>query len=201
MKRVLLLAFGIVLGAGLVFGQAGYIGLFTDIAHTSCNMYITAAGGVKRIYVYHMMARETTACRFAIKTTGLVGGQEECDLTGITYYFTLVLGDPFFEPPYDDDNAGVAFAYGSCNTTGAIYLMRITLTCAVGMTPPPACSSLETVPAPDAPTGTIEVVDCEDRMLFGGGLRFAINPNPTCACGDVLPAHESTWGKVKALYN
>jgi hypothetical protein len=138
---------------------------------------------------------------FAIKTVGLVGGEEECELSSIVYQVTLVTGDPFFEPPYDNDNAGVAFAYGSCITTGVIYLARITFTC-MGEVVPPPCSTINAVPAPDASTGTIEVVDCADTKLIGRGQWVVINRDETCRwCGEGHPTQESTWGKVKALYN
>ncbi len=201
MKKVLLLALGIVFSASLAFGQAGYIGLFSDAAHTNCNMTITDTGGTKRVYVYHMLSAGTTASMFGIETTGLVGGEDECDLSGISYQFTLVIGDPFFEAPYDTDNAGVAIAYGSCITTGAIYLFRITFACFDEMVPPPACSKLEVVPAPDAPSGTIEVVGCADDKLVGGGGRLNINPTSSCMeCGP-NPTKDSSWGKIKSLYN
>ncbi len=206
MKRSLLLALEIVLGASVAFGQTGYIGLFSDIAHTSDHLTIDQTGGMKRIYIYHLMAAGTTASMFAIKTQGILGGEGGCALTGITYQFTLVMGDPFFEPPYDNDNAGVAFAYGSCITTGAIYLARINLTCAERPAPYP-CAMFTVVPAPDAPTGTIEVVGCADNKLVSNGTMLGVNAVLVCVechCYWVCPTtstKESTWGKVKALYN
>lgn len=201
MKKVLLLALGILFSASLVFGQAGYIGLFSDLNRTTCNMSITSAGGTKRVYVYHLLAAGTTASMFGIKTTGLTGDVDnECDMTGIAYYISLYIGDPFYAAPYDNDNAGIAFAYGSCNTTGLIYLMRITFVCA-GIDVPPPCSSLEAVAAPDAPSGTIEVVDCADTKLIGNGSRLSINPDGTCPCGEIVPVQDSSWGKIKSLYN
>jgi hypothetical protein len=201
MKKVLLLALGIVFSASLAFGQAGYIGLFSDALHTSCNMTITDLGGTKRIYVFHMMAAGTTACMFGIQSTGFTGDPDtECEMVGITNYFTLVIGDPFFEAPYDTDNAGVAFSYGSCVTTGAIQLSRITFSC-IGEVVPPPCSKFEAVAAPDAPSGTIEVVDCADGKLVGNGSLMYVNPDGTCICGEVVPVQDSSWGKIKSLYN
>ena len=201
MKKILLLALGIVFSASLAFGQAGYIGLFSDAAHTNCNLTINDVEGFKRVYVYHMLAAGTTASMFGIKTTGLTGDiDNECDMTGITNQFTLVIGDPFFEPPYDTDNAGVAYSYGSCITTGLIYLARINFYC-MGITIPPTCSMLEVVAAPDAPTGTIEVVGCADDKMIGNGFRMMINPDGTCICGIVVPTQDSSWGKIKSLYN
>jgi hypothetical protein len=198
MKKVLLLALGILLCAGLAFGQAGYIGLFKDATRTGCSTNITGVATM-RVYVFHMLAVQNSASMFGIKTTGLTGNTDtECELVGITYYFTLVIGDPFFSAPYDNDNAGVAIAYGSC-MNGPIQLMRLNFSC-YGDVPPP-CSSLEVVPAPDAPSGTIETVDCADHKLVGNGSLFTINPDGTCVCGEVVPVQESSWGKIKSLYN
>jgi len=200
MKKVLLLALGIVFSASLAFGQAGYIGLFSDLAHTSCSAS-WVLGGTKRVYVYHMLSAGTTASMFGIKSVGFTGDPDtECELTGITNNFTLVIGDPFFALPYDSDNAGVAYSYGSCNTTGAIYLARLTFVC-VGDVIPPACSMFEAVAAPDAPSGTIEVVNCADTKLVGNGFRMYINPTTSCNCGEVVPTRDSSWGKIKSLYN
>jgi hypothetical protein len=67
---------------------------------------------------------------------------------------------------------------------------------------PPPCSTINAVPAPDAWTGTIEVVDCADTKLIGRGQWVVINRDETCWwCGEGYPTQESTWGKVKALYN
>jgi hypothetical protein len=49
MKRFLFLALGIVLSAGVTFGQAGYIALYSDLARTSCYLSVTDAGGTKRV--------------------------------------------------------------------------------------------------------------------------------------------------------
>ena len=62
------------------------------------------------------------------------------------------------------------------------------------------CSKLEVVPDPAVATGTIEVFDCNHFRLVGGGGLMYVNPDGSCDCGEVVPAEDTSWGQIKALY-
>jgi len=53
---------------------------------------------------------------------------------------------------------------------------------------------------PEVVSGQIEVTDCDNDVIFGVGLVATINGNASCPCGYPVPAVETTWGRVKALY-
>ena len=60
------------------------------------------------------------------------------------------------------------------------------------------CSFIDVV-AP-LTTGQIEVVDCNNNLLVATGARTFVNPDATCDCNLPVPVEETTWGRVKALY-
>ena len=70
---------------------------------------------------------------------------------------------------------------------------------ASGATAP--CCIFEVVADENAPSGQIEMVDCEENILFAVGQSGVINPDASCACVDIVPVQESSWGKIKSLFD
>ena len=56
------------------------------------------------------------------------------------------------------------------------------------------------IPDPEAPSGTIEVVDCAQNRTFALSRSGFVNPDGSCSCGGTVKVETRTWGAVKALY-
>jgi hypothetical protein len=182
MKRVLLFSLGILLCAGVAFGQAGYIGLFTDPGYTDCYLYDDVIG-IKSIYAVHKAASSVTASQFQVA----IGPGMGCVETGVMNNFPTVIGSP---------STGISIAYGACLVSD-ILLFTWNFFC---QGTSGTCAKLEVVPDPAAISGAIEIVTCNSYKLPGNGSALYVNPNGFCDCGEVVPTRESSWGQIKALY-
>lgn len=98
--------------------------------------------------------------------------------------------------------SGIELGYAGC-LQPPIYLGSINY---IVSETGPACCPYPVLPAPTSPIpGSIIFVDC--NLPYGihpaeAGQQVMINPNsscPECELGPVA-AHETTWGRVKALY-
>jgi hypothetical protein len=89
---------------------------------------------------------------------------------------------------------GIAIAYGAC-LAAPIHVLTIQYF-ASGITPP--CCYYPVVPDPNLPSGQIEVVDCAETIVFATGGVGIINPDATCDCD--VPTQDTTWGKVKSIF-
>lgn len=180
MKRLLLFTFCALLIAGLAFGQAGSIMIFSDPAFSDCNISDFVPTLVTT-YVVHMYTTGATASQFRIESP--------CNFMvylGETYIFPTVIGNT---------QVGVSIAYGSCHV-GPIHLVTISWF-AQGITPP--CCLMSVVEDPGALSGQIEAVDCAQFKFFPTGGQAIINGQPNeCWCS--VPVQETTWGRVKAMY-
>ncbi len=179
MKRAMIIACCLVFGASMAFGQAGSIGVFSDVGATSCNFVDT--GGLVQVYLAHVFTDGATASQFKLDAP------LSWTHLGDTWNFTTVIGTSI---------AGVSVAYGAC-FTGPIALGVVNFFGGAVA----GCTFMSIIPDPGAPSGQIEAVDCalpDPNKLFptGGGAR--INPDGTCQCN--VPVQDTTWGGIKALY-
>lgn len=183
MKTLVMLLVILVFTAGLAYGQAGYIGLFSDEYGSECEL-IDAIPGLASVYVIHMATAGATASQWKVQSGG-----------GFTMVYMSESLLPY--PCVDCGNTqeGIYVPYGSC-LSSPLFLITINYF-AQGTSAP--CSYLEVVPDPDTGTGEIVVWDCGDEMLAGGGARLYVNPDGSCECGPV-PTEQTNWGKMKALY-
>lgn len=181
MRRGLLLLLGILLSASLAYGQAGFIGLFTDFGYTDCSLVDTP--GEVEVYVIHKATPGATASQFRIALDAGV----DCVPVDVIHNFPTTLGDPA---------TGISISYGICYPSD-ILLFTWVFSCSGTSSP---CSKLEVVPDPAVATGTIEVFDCNHFRLVGGGGLMYVNPDGTCDCGEVVPVENTSWGQIKALY-
>jgi hypothetical protein len=179
-KRLVLFTFCALLIAGLAFGQAGSIMIFSDFAFSDCNItdYVPA---LVTTYVVHMYTTGATASQWRIESP--------CNLM-------LYLGEVFtFPTVIGNTQTGISVAYGSC-LVGPIYLSTINWF-AQGITPP--CCMMSVVEDPGAPSGLIEAVDCAQFKVFPTGGQAIINGQINeCWCS--VPVQETTWGRVKSMY-
>ncbi len=184
MRNVTILSMCILLCASAVFGQAGGIALFADPTYIDCS-FIDAGAALVIIYAVHVGTPGAAGCQWMVAE----GGGFNC-----TYISEIGCGG--FNP-IGDTRSGIACAYGSCLPSD-ILVATINYFC-TGTSP--ACTWLEVVPDDDAPTGTIEIIDCSMQKLVGYGGRLYVNPDGSCDCwGRPWKVHQSSWGGVKVLY-
>ena len=184
MKRSLLIAFCLVLCASMAFAQRdlGSIDVFTDLMQTSCDF--TDDGTLIQVHVFVTHANDgTTASQWMLKVPS--GWIHLGDLA----VFETVLGTSV---------SGIGIAYGQC-MTGDFLILTANFT---GTGNTPACSYISIIPDPSAPSGEIEIVDCQlpnpakqTFLRLGQGI---VSGDGTCNC--TIPVQETTWGQVKALY-
>ena len=178
MKRSMLIAVCLVFGASTVFAQAGAIGVFADPGGADCNLIDN--GGLVQIYINHVHSDGATAAQFMlVPPAGWVH-------LGDTWNFTTVIGTSL---------GGVSVAYGGC-FSGNIALGLVNFFGSFA----PACTLVEIVADPLAPSGFIEGVDCALPAVkfFPTGGSAVVNNDGSCDCN--VPVHDTTWGGVKALY-
>jgi hypothetical protein len=60
------------------------------------------------------------------------------------------------------------------------------------------CCYYEVQPDPHVPSGQIEVVDCASNLVFAPGGGIIVNPDQSCYCA--IRVEETTWGRVKSIY-
>ena len=182
MKTLLVLGLILVFTAGLAYGQAGYIGLFTDVIATNCE--VLDAGGTVVIYAVHMATSGATYSQWKVEAGGGFG--------------LVWIGDnlPFICIDCGNTQDGILVPYvGGCKTSP--YVMLSINYLALGMSA--TCSWLKVVADPDAASGQIEMVDCGATVHPAGGSILYVNPDGSCQCGALATA-ETNWGKIKKLY-
>jgi len=185
MRKMLLLSAGILLCANVAFGQAGVIAVFADPSYTSC-YYADLAPALLPVYVVHISLPGATASKFQVSTGGGFTGT----YTGEYSPMPTVTGN---------SQTGIEIGYGTCYT-GWILILTVNYFC-TGTSQD--CAWIDAVSYPFAPDGRMEVVDCSDVLVRARGQRLWISSD-AYSCGDCeifnLPAAETSWGQVKALF-
>jgi hypothetical protein len=185
MRKILLLSIGIILCASIAYGQAGYIGLYSDPAYTTCDPAGTP--GIMYVYCVHKATPAATASQWKLEP----GAGFNCMWLADTPAFTVI----------GNTQSGIAVAYGGCYASD-ILMVSIFYNC---LSQQPVCASLTVVPDPGAASGTIEVADCGSPIALypggGGASVLYANADVTCDCGEIVPTKETSWGQIKSLYN
>jgi hypothetical protein len=178
-NRLMFVALAVVLCANVAFAQnAGVIGIYADPdPGPPADRAITDAGGLVQLHIWHAGADQVTASRFKVDIGGL-----GWTLIGESWDFTLVVGTGL---------DGVAISYEYC-LSGDIYLGSLNF---FGNTAPD-CSLVAIVPDPISTTGRVEAIDCAENKIYPIGYAATVNPDGVCP----VPVQETTWGKVKSLY-
>ena len=186
MKKVLLLTIIVMCSASLVFAQTERIGIFADAtgAVESCAIS-DAAAGLLSLYVVHIGTAGATASQFKAPMPAC--------MTGSSY---LSDSSPF-AVTIGNSQTGVAIGYGAC-LVAPIHVLTINIF-AGGASE--ACCIYRVMADESVASGEIETVDCDENLLFAVGQSGTINGNTSCPCAGIVPAQESSWGKIKSLYN
>jgi len=182
MKRIVLTSIAVLVLATTAFAQGGAVMLYADPAFTECN--VDGAAALLTVYVVHEVPVGASAVFYAIR-----------DNTGGALFY--VADQTQFALNIGDSQSGIATTYSGC-VSGQIHVLNVLYSV---LSSPPACSFVEVFPAPDAPSGQIEGVDCSEVKNFPNGSILTFDGTPgTCQCGEQTPIEETNWGRVKALY-
>jgi hypothetical protein len=192
LTRMLVISCVVLLAAGASVAQTGTMALYSDEAGTDCNVY-DAGTGVIQVFVIYRGPTRTTASEFKL---------EQRDGAALTY-----LGESLNVPggAFGKANTGIAIGYGSCMEEPVLVL---TVTYA-GLGVSSFCSKLCIVPHPEATSyngDNIKMVDCQFSVVWADPGHVVINPDDDCECevdpGDApSPTFETSWGRIKSLYN
>lgn len=175
----------ILLGAGLAYGDT--IGLYADPSGTSCNITVTPPFTLTYVYVVHVAPGGAVASEFMapkpVCGTGAtwIGDQEQ---------FPCLIG-------CGDSQTGKTIGYGLC-LVGSIHVTTIVY---FNLGSSEACCPYPVLPHPNSPGGKVQVADCNYNIVPAVGLMAMVNGNATCPCGYPVPVEETTWGRIKSLYD
>jgi hypothetical protein len=211
MKKLILIALLIASVPGLALGQAGVIALWGNDSYTQCEI-VDGAPGLITVYVVHQYTSGAKGSWFMVHAG-----------SGANLTYLQMSSD---YTTYGDPHSGICVEYGEC-LTGPIRVLTINY---FGSGISSACSRLEVVPDPAAPSGTVAVLDCEDNYLVGSRGVLIINndgggPCHVAVINDAIdglsgtktheqkyinanfcpeppsPVIYDSWGHIKALYN
>lgn len=186
MRGMILLGMILVLAGGMATparGQAGQINVFVDSLYTQCWHYEGYASYLIQVYVVHQNTPAATGCRFKLKPHWLswtyLSETSSFEVTGNT-------------------RTGITVNYGTCLSSNVLITKVLYLRDYRSLD----CASLTAVADPAAPSGTIEVYDCSGNTLVGGAQPLVVNPGgwDCWVWCNTIPVEESTWGRLKALY-
>jgi len=158
----------------------GWIGIYTDVGGTQCNLS-DATVGLTTYHVVHHGDFGATACAYWAPKPSCFTATYLSD----TNVFPVTIGN---------SQAGVSIGYGSCRS-GAIRVQSIVFF-TTGTTPQCCLYPILGIPT----SGNVEVVDCLNALTTAYGVTSVVNPSGSCTCGSVR-VEESTWGRVKSLYS
>jgi hypothetical protein len=178
MKKSLLIALTLLCISSLAMAQAGSIGVFMDQAGTVCDL--NNSTGILFLQVVHVNSPGATACQFAVEFVGT-----PLTLYGATSPYNTI-GSPLY---------GIAIAYGMCQIS-PVHVLTMTLG---GISAP--CDMVKIVADPSADVPGIYVTDCATpvpNLLTGTGGSGFLNNDGGCPCN--VPAEDTSWGQIKALY-
>jgi hypothetical protein len=188
MEKVLLLLCCLLIFSNLALAQSlpipGSINLYGNEAGTVCGIYDNVPGQIYNIYVFHMYATEVASAGFKVEQ------QDGANLTWLgdsaTLYNLMGTSDEGMEVLY----------WPSC-LSSPLHILTISYQ---GNVSSSDCSYLRVVGiiAGDPPYAA----GCDPYwpMTYdASGGSLAINPTDDCPCN--VPVEDTTWGKVKALYN
>ncbi|UCH83997.1 MAG: hypothetical protein JSW50_16445 [Candidatus Latescibacterota bacterium] len=185
-----------ILGAVLVFGAPApadaydAIALFSDTRGCPCEITDRAGTpGLINIAVLQVNTPGAKASQFSAPMPACFGA----------LYITET---PIFPITIGNSQDGIAIGYGGCRT-GTFQILNIVF---FGQGLTPDCCFYPLLPDPYAASGRIEVVDCDDEVVFASGWGDMINMTSQCVCLVGLEhcypvaTERATWGKIKALY-
>lgn len=185
MKRTLLIAMAALCVAGFAYADGvGHIGVYADAVAGSCD--ITDVAGLVTVYVVHTDADAANTSQFAIAQEPGVN----MTYLSATNSLGLILGEL---------STGVTITYVGCKTTFPLELFSVQY---FGTGSTDNCSKLMIVADPHLPSGQIEIIDCAQIPAVHqiGPVGGSAMVNLTGDCGCDIATKETTWSRIKSLY-
>ncbi len=183
MKTIALTALALFIAVPVAHAE-DRIEFYADAAMIDCNI-VDNAPQIVRVHMFHVGTGVSRGVVFSAPTPACWAG-------------ATWLGD-IVDAPFGKGDAthpnGIIVLYGECMAPpGHIGYMNFA---AYGQGLP-CC---EYAPAPHVQAAEIRVTNC-DTITFRAatGRRAIINGNASCPCVQPVPVSETTWGKVKSLY-
>lgn len=186
MKRTLTLLLVVALGAAPAGAQfVGYLALSSDQNVLDCTAELSTVGLVD-IYVLHELTDGAKGAEFMVV--------DDPNLSP-SFFIQDIL--PEGAVAFGNTHSGIGINYGPCLTSPIVVVtMRYY---AAGNTT--QCLVSRIVPSPLNLLGEIQVVTCDDELAYSTGGEFYWNPDGSYGvCNCFIPAEESTFGHIKAMY-
>lgn len=200
-RVVCLVCLSVLIVAAAVSGagaQAGSIAVFGDENLVSCN--IGDNPGLVKLYVGHVYMSGARGARFVVGLPSTLVFLQETSPFAWT----------------GDSASGITICYGAC-LSGSQLILEIN-TFGAGVTFP--CSYINVMPDPAEPSGSVVALDCDWNVTFPTSGPAVVNPTPGCSCTLCLsctteiaetspgvshfcswvPVEQTTWGKIKSMY-
>jgi hypothetical protein len=186
MKRTLLLTLAVVLVASTSMAQQpiGHVGVFSDPTATSCDIQDIA--GIVHVYVCHVEA-----------TIGARASQFKVDMDPSLSTLTYIAESVSIGLSIGDALNGIAISYNTCVSTFPLELIHIQF---FGTGTITSCGKFQIVQDPAQEDNEIAFVDCSSNLVLTGTLDGSAMVNATGDCGCNVANEETSWSKIKALY-
>jgi hypothetical protein len=187
MKVLLLAIAALMLLTSVANSQSGgRVELYPDAQMSSCSL-VDNGPDVVEVHIFHTNIREATAIQFAAPVPA-------CWVGAVWLGDVIVVGLPTGDT--QNEFFGISIGYMTCLQLPVYIGYMNFFTAGVAQT----CCIYTAVGATGAPSGQIEVIDCDLHKLYAVGGELVINPDQTCPCTFPIPVSNNTWGAVKALY-
>ena len=179
-------------------GQGGLVALHTDEFATECNGIPGSDVGTVNIFVFHHFHNGVNSVSYRVQNCG----------TTLSW-----VGDHnFFGETTGTSLEGVSVMYGTCQAAD-VLIQRIEFS---GNGTSPLGSGFRIVPHPDK--SQVEATDCADTTIYpdaGWGVCYGIDDDcdyyfygihtsipclPRSELCQPVPIQDTTWGKIKLLY-
>ncbi len=176
---VVMAGFGV---PAVLHAQMGFVAVVEDPSFSDCQLD-DLNQGFTSLYVVHFNTVGATSARFRVVDNG------NCAYIGYVPAANVSIsgGGPF---------SGMTATYAGCST-GTFLVLTLDYFCS-GDTP--ACSTFVVEADPGSGTTAVEIVDCGAQTAMAGDRTAYWNPDAGCGCSSIVPAAETSWGRLKALY-
>lgn len=187
---IVLLAAILPASAGAAFAQElDRVDLWADAALSTCSIVDNSPRPVK-VHMVHVGVLPAYGVRFAAVAPACWAGAT---------WQSDAIKSPYLHSGWTQDRLGISVIYDAC-LQPPVYLGYMTMIVSGASAP---CCVFQAGPASSWSTAAVRAIDCDtgrSRPGDGFGRGVTVNATGSCPCEAALPVAESTWGRVKALY-
>ena len=182
MKRSLIVACCLLLGANVASAQDASIGIFSDVGLGDCEV-ANPGPALITLYIAHYFTDGATESRWKFDISATLSS-----------WIWLSDEVPVGMTIVGESPTGISVDYGSCRS-GNFEILKIMYYAGNVNS---LCQYVSVRPHPSA-NGDLDGVDCSGTPVRLGAEHLIINPTTTCQC--MIPVQDTNWGQIKALYN